>query len=61
MTRHLFQNRLNPGGIYPIEDRGTGYWDKWPDRKSLDQSQYHSKIEVSKKPMPNNSYDMIEF
>lgn len=30
---HLFQNHLKPGGVYAIEDWGTGYWpwSKWPD------------------------------
>lgn len=28
---HLFYNHLKPGGIYVVEDWGTGYWDRWPD------------------------------
>lgn len=28
---HLFQNHLKPGGLYAIEDWGTGYMDSWPD------------------------------
>ncbi|MFC1968122.1 class I SAM-dependent methyltransferase [Chloroflexota bacterium] len=28
---HLFDNHLKPGGIYAIEDWGTGYWNWWPD------------------------------
>jgi SAM-dependent methyltransferase len=28
---HLFENHLKPGGLYAIEDWGTGYWDFWPD------------------------------
>jgi SAM-dependent methyltransferase len=27
----LFDHHLKPGGIYVIEDWGTGYWDTWPD------------------------------
>lgn len=27
---HLFMNHLRPGGIYVIEDWGTGYWPSWP-------------------------------
>lgn len=32
---HLFDNHLKPGGMYVIEDWGTGYWDDWCDGKSL--------------------------
>jgi hypothetical protein len=28
---HLFENHLKSGGLYVIEDWGTGYWDSWPD------------------------------
>jgi len=28
---HLFCHHLRPGGIYAIEDWGTGYWPDWPD------------------------------
>lgn len=28
---HLFDNHLKPGGIYIIEDWGTGYWKSYPD------------------------------
>lgn len=28
---HLFPNHLRGGGIYVVEDWGTGYWDSWPD------------------------------
>jgi SAM-dependent methyltransferase len=28
---HLFEQHLKPGGIYVIEDWGTGYWGDWPD------------------------------
>ncbi len=27
----LFDYHLKPGGLYVIEDWGTGYWDTWPD------------------------------
>lgn len=37
---HLFDNHLRPGGLYVIEDWGTGYWDDWPDGKSLDLESY---------------------
>jgi hypothetical protein len=28
---HLFDNYLKSGGLYIIEDWGTGYWDNWVD------------------------------
>lgn len=28
---NLFARHLKPGGIYVLEDWGTGYWPKWPD------------------------------
>ncbi len=31
MLETVFQDHLTPGGIYVIEDWGTGYWDEWPD------------------------------
>ncbi len=30
----LFDHHLKPGGLYAIEDWGTGYWDSWPDGQS---------------------------
>lgn len=28
---HLFDKHLKPGGLYVVEDWGTGYWDDWTD------------------------------
>ncbi|HLL71763.1 MAG TPA: hypothetical protein VK363_10045 [Pyrinomonadaceae bacterium] len=28
---HLFDNHLKSGGVYIVEDWGTGYWDMWVD------------------------------
>ncbi|HEV2762922.1 MAG TPA: hypothetical protein VGV38_08005 [Pyrinomonadaceae bacterium] len=28
---HLFERHLKPGGLYVVEDWGTGYWDSWAD------------------------------
>ena len=38
---HLFKNYLKPGGIYVIEDWGTGYWDSFPDGKAYTQGENH--------------------
>ena len=31
---HLLTQHLKPGGIFAIEDWGTGYWDAWPDGRA---------------------------
>ncbi len=33
---HLFHHHLKPGGLYAIEDWGTGYFDDFPDGKKFD-------------------------
>lgn len=33
---HLFEKHLKPGGVYAVEDWGTGYWSRWPDGKAYD-------------------------
>lgn len=33
---HLFNHHLKPGGLYFIEDWGTGYWDDYPDGRLYD-------------------------
>lgn len=35
---HLFENHLKPGGIYAIEDFGTGYRDDCPDGRHYGQA-----------------------
>jgi hypothetical protein len=40
---HLFDTHLKPGGLYVIEDWGTGYWGDWPDGRSLDLDVYSRK------------------
>jgi hypothetical protein len=37
---YLFDNHLKPKGLYAIEDWGAGYWDDWPDGKSLNLDSY---------------------
>ena len=71
---HLFDNHLKPGGLYVIEDWGTGYWDDWPDGKSfnlerdsqlgLRRSSVWLKIAGKlrlKTPMRCHSYGMVGF
>lgn len=35
---HLFDNHLKPGGLYIIEDWGTGYWSDWPDGTAVSKA-----------------------
>ena len=44
---HLFDNHLRSGGIYVIEDWGTGYWQDW-----LDGSMYAGE---------NHNYGLVKF
>lgn len=38
---HLFDHHLKPGGLYAIEDWGTGYWDRWPDGRAWRPGEPH--------------------
>jgi glycosyltransferase involved in cell wall biosynthesis len=38
---HLFENHLKPGGLFVIEDWGTGYWDSWVDGKHYNNKKHH--------------------
>lgn len=74
---HLFDNHLKPGGLYVIEDWGTGYWDDWPDGRSFDLEVYlQSSLKQSpfwlfwlkvartlhlRTPMRCHSYGMVGF
>jgi len=48
-----FRNLLKNGGIYVIEDWGTGYWEDWPDGKALELNQDHI-IEKLRRPYSLN-------
>ncbi|MCD4680087.1 MAG: hypothetical protein K8S00_06850 [Bacteroidales bacterium] len=55
---HLFNNHLKSGGIYVIEDWGTGYWDMWPDGKCYDENKFKiSKLEKIKSRLFKNKAD----
>jgi SAM-dependent methyltransferase len=38
---HLFTHHLRPGGLYVIEDWGTGYFDDWPDGRRFTPGREH--------------------
>lgn len=68
---YLFQHHLKPGGIYAIEDWGTGYWASWPDGRQFDFSE--GKVDRSgttlradtppneKQEYPNHVFGMVGF
>ena len=64
---HLFDNHLKPGGLYAIEDWGTGYLDDFPDGKRLDVVNSPLPLgqslssAASKVPFPCHSYGMVGF
>jgi hypothetical protein len=52
---HLFDHHLKPGGLYAIEDWGTGYLDDFPDGKKFDPKP--SALD----PFPCHSQGMVGF
>jgi hypothetical protein len=68
---HLFDHHLKPGGLYAIEDWGTGYLDDWPDGRRFDlrspilcriqsllPERLRKRIRV---PFPCHAYGMVGF
>jgi len=71
---HLFEKHLKPGGLYVIEDWGTGYWGDWSDGKNLDLNAYTTGpsrwvafgLQLArrlrlKRPYPCHSHGMVGF
>ncbi len=54
---HLFDHHLKPGGLYFIEDWGTGYWDDWSDGKSMDLEE-HTRTPSS---LASHTHGMVGF
>jgi len=40
---HLFEHHLKPGGIYVLEDWGTGFLPDWPDGRALPRDFRHRR------------------
>jgi hypothetical protein len=68
---HLFDRHLKPGGLYAIEDWGTGYLDDFPDGKRFELKpsilarlrsflprRWRRKMKI---PFPCHSYGMVGF
>lgn len=50
---------LKPGGLYIVEDWGTGYWDDWPDGGALREAR--RPILGRKRRLPSHDYGMVGF
>lgn len=50
--RHLFDHHLKPGGIYVIEDWGTGYWPTWPDGRAWEAPRERQRPAWMDGPVP---------
>lgn len=48
---------VSPGGLYVIEDWGTGYWDKWPDGKAKAYGDFVGDGML----FPSHQYGMVGF
>jgi SAM-dependent methyltransferase len=62
---HLFDNHLVPGGLYAIEDWGTGYWPTWPDGGSYVEHEVPASQaalpSALPKILPSHQYGMVGF
>jgi hypothetical protein len=41
---HLFVHHLRSGGLYAIEDWGTGYWESWEDGHCYASGHHHGMV-----------------
>lgn len=56
----LFYKHLKPGGLYSIEDWGTGYWESWPDGS---RPEYSDLLQFKNrgKEFPSHQSGMVGF
>jgi SAM-dependent methyltransferase len=52
---------LKPGGLYVIEDWGTGYFDDWPDGSHLQTFRSEAVDGQIAKRMPSHDFGMVGF
>src|SRR5262249_11649523 len=67
---HLFERHLKPGGLYAIEDWGTGYYGDWPDGRTYQpKSAWRVRLDgwlqqlglLRRVPVHSHSYGMVAF
>lgn len=54
--RHLFRHHLKPGGLYVIEDWGTGYWPDWQDG-----GRFEEPAAYDGRRLPSHDFGMVGF
>lgn len=60
--RYLFDNHLKSGGIYVIEDWGTGYWPIWSDGECYQKQELNRNLSATdKKRIKSHDYGMVGF
>ncbi len=52
-----FNRLLKPGGVYVIEDWGTGYWSDWPDGEKFHLSEDHIISKLHEEYTLDNRYE----
>ncbi|MFZ1219024.1 MAG: hypothetical protein WAO00_07005 [Chthoniobacterales bacterium] len=52
---------LKPGGLYIIEDWGTGYFDDWPDGNHFQRFHTEPVDDLIAKRMPSHDFGMVGF
>lgn len=52
---------LKPGGLYIVEDWGTGYWDKWPDGRAPRARRRGGFGWRRKSRIPGHDFGMVGF
>jgi cephalosporin hydroxylase len=52
---------LNAGGLYIVEDWGTGYWNDWPDGRMVHRASGRIVEWLRPRRMPSHDYGMVGF
>jgi hypothetical protein len=60
---HLFNKHLKPGGLYVVEDWGTGYWNSFSDGRAYREPTMFSlrNLVTRKRRFKNHDYGMVGF
>jgi SAM-dependent methyltransferase len=61
MSYNALFDRLKPGGLYFVEDWGTGYWDDWPDGSRFQRFSVDATEKKIGKRIPSHDFGMVGF